>query len=305
MFLTLEKTNIIENQPDYLWLNTCFYKECVHSQGIDAFTEETLKQLDDFSKTIEEPWVIGQFNNEQHYLKTLELVLNSTLETYNRVEFFQNEIIPKMKIKKSLLDIGPGDGALTKTLATYFGNITAIDPNRHILYNLQQFLPSGAHYSPINETILDVKFKSETYDLAILSHVLYYVSPLHWLEVVKSVYAGIKKEGYLVIVMGGDELGKAELIQNFGGNNLSIDELALNCCNEFGAYNTYLSASNEAFISLSKNAMFHIAAFMLGDVNITTHKDLLNQYIERKLKRSDDHFVMTTRQKYIVIQKME
>ncbi|MBA2648674.1 MAG: methyltransferase domain-containing protein [Legionella sp.] len=286
----------------HLWHKTLNY-DLEHNHTIEGVTKEKLTKLAELAETIEEPYLIGHFNNEQHYLKTLELVLNSTMETRNRIIFFEQEIVPTLFSKECLLDIGPGDGSVTKIFANHFKNITAVDPNLHILHNLQQVLPDNTNYIKINKNILDAELKMETYNLAVLSHILYYIEPENWLKVVKSVYRSLNKKGVLVIVMGGDELGKAELIENFGGQTLVIDTLALDCCNEFGPYDTKLFASNEAFITCSKKAMFHIAAFMLGDANITADKGALNVYIDKALQHSEHYFEMTTRQKYIVIQK--
>jgi hypothetical protein len=49
--------------------------------------------------------------------------------------------------------------------------------------------------------------------------------------------------------------------------------------------------------------MFHIAGVMLADANTSASKDDLNAYIKKKFQRLGHHFVMTTREKYIVITK--
>jgi 2-polyprenyl-3-methyl-5-hydroxy-6-metoxy-1,4-benzoquinol methylase len=177
-----------------------FYSEFVPN-GIKRITKPTLEKLAAFSTTIAEPFIIGKFNDEEHYLKTLKLALSSTLETRNRILFFLNVILPMIVAKDSLLDIGPGDGSLTRKIARYFKNITVVDSNQHILNKLQLILASS-NYIKINKNILYVDFKSNYHDLAILSHVLYYIEPKFWLNVIKSAYNSLKQNGILVIVMG-------------------------------------------------------------------------------------------------------
>lgn len=273
------------------------------SHSTNQFSPDELQKLTSFSKTIETPNVVGQFNNEQHYLKSLRLILSSTYETHNRILFFLNEILPIVFMKNSLLDIGPGDGSLTKILANYFNHITVVEKSSHILNQLAQLFPSCTHVEKINKNILDVEFKTNSYDLAVLSHVLYYIDSSFWLDIISSVFNSLKENGILVIVLGGDELGKAQLIKNFGGSILKIDQLARSCHNRFGIVRTKLYASNESFIACSQEAMFHIAAFMLADANITTTKEALNKYIKENFQYSDNYFEMTTRQKYIIIRK--
>lgn len=270
---------------------------------VDALTNEQLKKLANFSENIESPFILGKFNNENHYLDTLVLVLSSTHETHNRVSFILNEILPGLPEHGSLLDVGPGDGTLTNAVAHKFKHITLIDVNHHALHNLQKRLAPSTHIEQISTSISNVELPSEQYNLAILSHMLYYIEPESWLTVITSAYNSLKNNGVLVAIMGGDELGKSELIKHFGGQTLEIDQLATQCCNTFGVANVDLFASNESFIACTKEAMLHISAFMLADANIVASKDDLIRYITQNFKKSDSYFEMTTKQKYIIIKK--
>lgn len=295
----LSKMDDFFDRLDYQIFSHSEYELC----AMNELTHEKLKTLSDFSKTIESPHILGKFNNEQHYLQTLRLVLSSTHETYNRITFFLNKILPKLPADGSLLDIGPGDGSLTKSLIHNFKDITLVDINHHALHNLQKTLPPLINLLQISESILNVNLKPNCYNLAVLSHMLYYIKPKLWLKIIKSVYNSLKDNGILVIILGGDELDKAELIQHFGEQTLEIDKLAIKCRNTFGATNVSFYASNESFVACSEEAMLHISAFMLADANILAPKEALTNYIHKEFKKSDNHFEMTTIQKYIIITK--
>lgn len=298
------KTPTVPPESDTLSL---IYKVCsganYENNAGNELTWENLQKLSEFSKTIESPSIFGKFNNEQHYLDTLHLVLSSTHETRNRVLFCLNEILPQVPFKGSLLDVGPGNGALTKILAQHFKNITMIDINHHGLDQLQKSLPSSIKTTSITGSILDVDVESEYYNLVVLSHMLYYIEPHLWLDIIKSTYRSLKEDGIIIIILGGDEQGKSDLIQTFGGQILAIDPLAIQCQNIFGRYRVQLYASDESFVTCTHEAMLHIAGFMLADANINASEDDLNSYITQKLKHSDNHYEMTTRQKYIIINK--
>ena len=285
-------------------VNTLIYQSLFDNDSeYNAINKENLKKQAEFSETIECPDVFGKFNNEQHYLKTLNLVLSSTNETRNRILFCLNEILPLIPVDGSLLDIGPGDGSLTQTLAHHFQNITMVDVNHHALNILKNALPSSINTTSITGCISNIDLNSANYNLAVLSHMLYYIEPKLWFEIIKSVYENLKEDGMLVIILGGDELGKSDLIEHFGGQVLGIDPLAIQCRHTFGEANVSLYASDEAFVTCTQEAMLHIVGFMLADANISASEEDLNKYITQRLQHSASHFEMTTRQKYIIIKK--
>lgn len=274
-----------------------------YTNAPNELTEAKLKNLVALANAIEEPHIFGKFNNEEHYLKTLSLVLSSTHETRNRILFFLKDILPIITSKKSLLDVGPGDGRLTRILARYFAHVTAVDSNSHILRNLNALLSANTSYHSVNKNILDADLVSEAYDCAVVSHILYYINREDWDSVIKNLYRSLTKNGILVVVLGGDELDKADLIHNFNGNNLKIDHLVYQCMEFFGQSNVSAYASDEVFMSLTNVGMLHIAAFMLADAGVTAHKVELVDYINSNLKNPRGHFEMTTRQKFILIRK--
>lgn len=303
-------------------LNKAFQQDPLHNQDflsgyvtlqLDAetnasnvpnlLTSENLSSQQEASKFIEKPLVAGTFNSEKHYLDTLALVLNSTNETRNRIIFLLNKILPYVTHKQSLLDIGPGDCSVTKWLAPYFEHLTAVDPNKTILSALENNLTKSEKITKLQTSVLDTNLPENSYDMALLLHILYYVNREKWINVVYSIYNSLNINGYLVIALGGDELGKADLIRHFGGSTLEIDSLADMCKEMFQSENVSLYASTESFVTTSAEAMFHIASFMLADANTTALSDVLEDYIESYFKNRDGFYEMTTKQKYIVVQK--
>lgn len=276
--------------------------DCYQNHG-NELTREKLQKYALFAQTIEDPLTYGKFQNEKHYLDTLHLVLESTLETRNRILFFLKKMLPLLKTTTSLLDVGPGDAELTLPLITYFDHLTAVDLNHRILSKLKKLIPTKLDYLPIESCILEAQLHDSYYDLAVLSHNLYYIHPSDWLRVVEKTHQSLKHNGILVVVLGGDEAGKADLIRNFGGKTLEIDHLAMKCIESFGQENVDLYASDEIFASLSLDGMVHIAAFMLCDAGVTSTKKELEAYIASKLQCAEYGYKLTTRQKFIVIRK--
>lgn len=273
------------------------------SKRTDTIPQNLLNHLSLFAETIEEPQIIGDFNNEKHYLDTLKLVLDSTNETENRIWFFLKEILPTLTSKNRLLDIGPGNFALTKSLLPSFSHITAVDESQYVLNGMDAHLLPHIEFEKISASVVNAEFLPISYDLAVLSHVLYYIDVTQWIDVIKKAYRSLTNHGRMVIVLGGDELQKSELIHHFGGESIEINHLATQCSDIFGYSHVSLFASDEVFITKTRQAMLHIAAFMLKDAKITASKEDLVRYIEDNLKVNDNHYEMSTRQKYIVIKK--
>lgn len=268
-----------------------------------VLSKQKLNRLEKLSEAIEKPSTLGQFNNENHYLRTLALVLESTNETQNRIKFFLKKIIPLVTHKKNLLDIGIGDGSLTIELAKKFNSITAVDTNKIILDSLSDRVIEKTDLVKINKSISDISLQPASYDLVLLSHVLYYLPSSQWINIIRKCYKSLTDSGVMVVVLGGDEEAKGELIYHFGKKKLPTNQLAQQCAKIFGYNNVDFFASNESFVSSSFLAMLHIAAFMLADAGLTATYAQLESYINKHFFRQKKHYEMTTIQKYIVIKK--
>ena len=202
-----------------------------------------------------------------------------------------------------MLDIGLGDGILTSSLAPYFDTVTIVDSNKHILNKLLHKHASDKKYRGVISDAENVRLSEQDYDLAVLSHVLYYVDRSKWNIILSHLYDCLKPGGILVIVLGGDEQGKGRLIEDFGGQNLKIDELATWCQKTFGNNEVSFYASEEVFFAKSLENMLHISSFMLADAKIKADRKELIDYINKHFFKSECLYEMSTKQKYIVIRK--
>ena len=305
MYFDIDNMELSTNNVKINTVNLTYQKipSSLYEGAKNELTNLHLLNLAAEAETIATPCIYGRFLNDEHYLKTLSLVLNSTHETRNRIIFFLKAILPKLKEKQSFLDIGPGDGLVTLPISQHFKQVTVIDNNQKILNNLITLFPTKTTYKKISGSIVDAQLPSNSYDLATLSHILYYVSPSEWLNIVDVTYKSLTPDGLLVIVLSGDALDKADLIRNFKGTIPPTDQLATLCISKFGHNNVELYSSEEAFLSHSRQAMLCISAFMLADAQVTASEEALTDHVEQKMKRSENYFEMSTLQKYIVIRK--
>jgi 2-polyprenyl-3-methyl-5-hydroxy-6-metoxy-1,4-benzoquinol methylase len=265
----------------------------------NEITLERLKQLANDALLIREPILYGKFLNDEHYMKTLDLVLNSTLETKHRGTFYIKNILPRLARKNNLLDIGPGDGKLTSIIGMNFKQITAVDTCEIALRKTEEVISNlNAHVTKIQGSILEVDLPTNYYDLIMVSHVLYYVELSKWMEVAELCYNSLRPGGVMVIVLSGAKLGKADLMHHFSGRSIDIDSYV-----EKFSYPVKIFISNESFYAYDLNTILHIAGFLLCDVNTyTTKKELINYLIENH-QVDENLFKISTQQEFIVIEK--
>ncbi|AIL65621.1 hypothetical protein NOVO_06345 [Rickettsiales bacterium Ac37b] len=83
---------------------------------ITDFTEQELIKVSKNAKNLPIPTLYGTFIDQKHYLDSVDLLVASTRETEHRREILFTKILPRIKSFKNLLDIGVGNGELTKDI---------------------------------------------------------------------------------------------------------------------------------------------------------------------------------------------
>jgi len=268
----------------------------------NSLFRKRLENQSDFAKNLNEPSIFGKFASYSDYLRSLELLLNSTLETEHRCEFFKRKVYPIDCEGDQCLEVGPGTGILTKYLLDKFKHLTLVDKNKESLDLINQWKqPQNTTIKMINESILNVKLQPGFYNMAVISHVLYYINCKKWLDVIKNMFQALDSGGVLFIVMN-EGLDKSKLIKHFGGKDLEIDSLINECMEQINA-SFDLFASEESYYSLGITAMLHIAGLHLFDVGAVANKKRLIEFIDKHCRVRDDFFQLKVNQKFILLYK--
>jgi 2-polyprenyl-3-methyl-5-hydroxy-6-metoxy-1,4-benzoquinol methylase len=101
----------------------------------------------------------------------------------------------KPYIRKSILEIGPSDGIMTRWLTRDFGHISVVEPTDHYCRHIHTLFPSITVYKSFIEE-LDIR---ETFDTVILGHVLEHVVDVgKTLQAIKKL---LKPKGILLIAV--------------------------------------------------------------------------------------------------------
>ena len=299
---------IIDNHENAISLKTSSphiqaLGEPFYASARNTLSFSKLSELSHQAAQIAEPSLYGMYASELDYKAALSLMLQSTLETRHRGLFFKRIVLPRLVNSRALLDIGPGDGQLTRWLVRSFQSTTLIESNKHIFDALN--IPGRKNYqiNKICGSVLDVELPNNQYDLGLLSHVLYYFKKNEWLSVINKIYKTLSPGGILAIALSGDAYGKARLIEHFGGENIEVNHLANQCAILYGAHNVRCYALKENIIALDLILMRHICGFFLYDASATASKSLLTQYIENNFYSKSGYYCMSTHQKFILISK--
>lgn len=264
-----------------------------------------LKSLSLKAKSIPQPLWYGKFINNEHYMQTLDLILSSTMETKHREIFFSKEVSPRIHNKNTLLDIGPGTGELSVSMAMLFNNITLVDVNDIALTrteeNILRSKPS-ATITKIHQSILETNLQKNHYDMIMISHMLYYIDPLRWMEIINLCYSALKTKGLMAIVLSGASHGKAKLMQHFSGKSVDIDYFIQSCADKFSCP-IEVFRTREYFYACDIETMLHITGFLLYDINTHATRDKLARYIVKNHQINKHFFKISTEQEFILIEK--
>ena len=194
----------------------------------DYFTHDfkiTTKQMHEVAKEstkLTTPHRFGMFINDQHYLDSVDLLINSTTETQRRNILIEQEVLPSLTHFDNMLDIGVGNGELTEFVGQHFTNITIVDNSLDTLNKIHDNHTSGTKIDKILGSVLDVEIPNKQYDLILLSHVIYYINPELRNVLISKLYNLLNTDGIILIIFieGGN---RYEMTRHFGGTHFNFD----------------------------------------------------------------------------------
>jgi SAM-dependent methyltransferase len=131
------------------------------------------------------------------YLAFLEILKASSQHFDQAAHFFEEMLLPQLPTCGSFLDIGAGDGILTKRIAPYFSSTTVIEPNPLFESTL---LSHGYHLHP--QAFLEVPFDTkEKYDFILASHIFYHMDKGLQRQSIQQAYNMLAPQGILLIIL--------------------------------------------------------------------------------------------------------
>jgi len=157
----------------------------------------------------------------ESYKQAFQVFLNHTDQKRNAKRWLQ-QIVNAMPTRQVFIDAGAGNGAVTSAFADAFARTIAIEPNVHLLSQLQQAIP---HAEAIGEPILKAKPAAKG-DLVLCSHILYYIRPEEWLAQLECLVSWMSPTGVTVVILQNRETGCMNMVHHFLNHRFELRHVA-------------------------------------------------------------------------------
>ncbi|MDO0924019.1 class I SAM-dependent methyltransferase [Streptomyces sp. TG1A-8] len=135
---------------------------------------------------------------------------------------YLESIVERLPARRVLLDVGAADGTTTRWLLPYFERTVCIEPSAPMRRVLARTCPQAEVVAdPVLEARMDVRA-----DLALLSHVLYYIPRAQWAAAVARIMQWMVPGGVLLVLLQDSDNPCMRMVRHFTGQRFDLKELA-------------------------------------------------------------------------------
>ncbi|GAA2734853.1 class I SAM-dependent methyltransferase [Streptomyces nogalater] len=134
---------------------------------------------------------------------------------------YLRQVVDRLPARRLLLDVGAAQGTTTRYLAPYFERTVCIEPSEPMRRELARTCPQAEVVAqPVGEARLDVQA-----DLALLSHVLYYIPRTRWAETTARIMEWVAPGGVLLVLLQSPDNACMRMVHHFTGRHFDVREL--------------------------------------------------------------------------------
>ncbi|MGK5532452.1 methyltransferase domain-containing protein [Streptomyces sp. URMC 129] len=135
---------------------------------------------------------------------------------------YLDRVVDTLTHRRVLLDVGPADGTTTRHLAPSFEDTVCIEPSAPMRCVLERTCPDA---TVLPDPVLAAE-PGVAADLALLSHVLYYVPPEQWTATVLRVMEWVAPGGLLLVLLQNPDNACMGMVRHFTGCRFDVRDLA-------------------------------------------------------------------------------
>lgn len=243
---------------------------------------------------------------EEEYKKLDIVFIENSTQLNDLVNFIVKKILPNLKLKRSLLDIGAGPGHITATLSKHFSTTTIIEPNEkyHPLYD--------KNHEAYKANFQDVMLANK-YDLVLCSHMFYYIDPPTREKYMRKLYNLTADDGICLLITVAPRGTWGDLLRSVSSttlNSFHIEEILKKMCIPYQV--TPISSIFQTTDHQSFRDLLHLFAIENGFPQKGFEKlekwqqQLIRQKIDAyadKCKTTNGSYMLVAEDDYIVLKK--
>ncbi|HKT34711.1 MAG TPA: methyltransferase domain-containing protein [Nitrospira sp.] len=155
------------------------------------------------------------------YKEAFQIFLDHTDQKRNARRWLQ-QIVDGLPSRKVFIDAGAGNGEVTRTFAGAFERTIAIEPNVHLLKQLEEAIPVA---ETIGQPIMTAQPTARG-DLVLCSHMLYYIPADQWLAHIERLVSWMSTTGITVVILQHRESGCMNMVHHFFGHRFELRRAA-------------------------------------------------------------------------------
>ncbi|MFF9581263.1 class I SAM-dependent DNA methyltransferase [Streptomyces achromogenes] len=154
------------------------------------------------------------------YREAFDMFLSGTDEKAT-VHAYLRQLVDRLPARRTLLDIGAAQGTTTRYLAPYFERIVCVEPSEPMRRALARECPQAEVVAePVGEARVDARA-----DLALLSHVLYYIPRTRWAVTTARVMEWLAPGGVLLVLLQTPDNACMRMVRHFTGHHFDVRDL--------------------------------------------------------------------------------
>jgi hypothetical protein len=224
----------------------------------------------------------------------------------DRTHAYLDDVVRRLPARRVLLDVGPADGTTTSHLSPHFERTVCIEPSEPMRRALQRVCPDALILAePVLEAEPGVRA-----DLALLSHVLYYVPRAQWAPTVLRVLDWVEPGGTFLIILQNPDNACMRMVRHLTGSGFDLKELAddLAAADETLADALFLDSVPARYTSDDLDEAVAVAGFHLGvaayEPNaVAPPREAVADYVRREFADAAGGFTMAHEQDVLRIHR--
>jgi len=233
------------------------------------------------------------------YKQAFQVFLDHTDQKRKANRWLQ-QLVDRLPTRKVFIDAGAGNGELARTFAPTFERTIAIEPNLHLLRQLQQAVPVA---ETIGRPIMTAELPAQG-DLVLCSHTFYYIPAEDWLAHLERLVSWMSPTGVTIVVLQHRESGCMNMLHHFLGHRFELHRTAdlfrLKHGDRYDVVTT-LDHANVMTPDLAKT--YAVAEFMLNLLNMkqAPAKRDVEAYLQANFASSEGGYRIPVHQDFLQI----